>query len=476
MSQMQQDTTERATGEPLRPLAAADPARWWGMGEVMRLSVPTVLTTISYTAMQFVDGLMVARVGEEAMSAQLTGGMASFTVICFFIGLVSCVSTFASQNLGAGTPARGAVYAWQGVWVSIIASVGLVVMVPAAPLVMALFGHPPGVFDLEVPYFQVLVAGAVFTMVQAALSGFFVGMHRPVVPFIAGVAGNVANFVVALVLIFGLAGMPRLGLMGAAVGSLTGALVQAAVLAVFFLRGQIARECDVTRQWRPAWGPMKELVRMGTPAGAMFVGDLLMWTIFMAGILGTFGVSALAATNIPARYWPLCFMPAIGVSNAVAAIVGRCCGARQPRLAWRRAHAGLILVEAYMVTAGVTLWLFRDRLVGIFNDNSDPVVQTIATSTFIFIPLCQAFDALNVIFVGALRGAGDTLWPGIAQIVLAYGLGLGGATVVARVWPEWGLYGPWAAVSIYITALGLVMWLRFLGGRWRTMTVVPEPG
>jgi hypothetical protein len=91
-----------------------DPSRWWGIGEVLRLSVPTVLTTVSFTLMQFVDGLMVARVSEEAMSAQLTGGMASFTAMCFFIGLLSCVSTFASQNLGAGSPDRGAVYAWQG--------------------------------------------------------------------------------------------------------------------------------------------------------------------------------------------------------------------------------------------------------------------------------------------------------------------------------------------------------------------------
>jgi MATE family multidrug resistance protein len=455
---------------------AKDPARWWGMGEVLRLAAPSVLMTVSSTSMNFVDGLMVATLGEEAMSAQLAGGMSFFTATCFFVGLLSCVSTFASQNLGAGRPERGAIYAWQGIWLSLVASVALALLIPGAGRLMGLFGHPQEVFDLEVPYFQILIGGAVFTMASSALSGFFIGLHKPVVPFVAGFVGNVVNFVVALVLIFGYAGFPKLGLIGAGIGAFVGTAVQTAIMAWFFLWGRVAAECGVRRQWRLLWAPMKELIRLGTPAGIMLVGDVLMWTIFMVGIMGTFGVAVLAATNILGRYWPLCFMPAIGVSNAVTAIVGRCCGARQPRLAWRRAHAGLILVEVYMVAAGVAIWIFRDRLVGIFNNTGDPVVQSIATQTFIFILLCQAFDALNVIFVGALRGAGDTLWPGIVQLVLAYGLGLGGAMGVVRWWPESGVYGPWAAVSVYIAVLGAVMWIRFLRGKWRTMTVVePAP-
>ena len=452
----------------------ADPMRWWGIREIVRLAVPTVLTTVSMTLMQFVDGLMVARVGVDSMSAQLPGGMASFTPQCFFIGLLSCVSTFAAQYLGAKRPELGAVYAWQGLWLSAAAAAAMAVLVPTAGPLMSLFRHSPEVFVLEVPYFQILIGGSIFALASAALGGFFVGLHRPVIPLIAGVVGNVVNFVVALVLIFGLTGFPRLGLVGAGIGSVAGMAVQAGVMAWFFLAGRRSAEGEVRRSWRPAWGPMKDLIRLGAPAGAMFVGDVLMWTIFMGGIVGGFGVATLAATNILWRYWPLCFMPAIGVGNAVTAIVGRYCGAGQPRLAWRRAHAGLMLVEAYMITMGVVLWLYRDPLVGIFNDSRDPTVQAIATQTFIFILLCQAFDALNVIFIGALRGAGDTLWPSLIQIALAYGLGVGGAALVAARFPEWGVLGPWVVASLYIALLGLVMWLRFLGGKWRTMSVVPE--
>ena len=456
------------------PAVMRDFARWWGIREIVHLAVPTVLTTVSMTLMQFVDGLMVARVGVESMSAQLPGGMASFTPQCFFIGLLSCVSTFAAQYLGAKRPERGAAYAWQGLWLSVAAAAAMAVLVPTAGPLMSLFRHPPEVFALEVPYFQILIGGSIFAVASAVLGGFFVGLHRPVIPFVAGVAGNAVNFVVALVLIFGLVGFPRLGLTGAAIGSVAGMSVQAGVMAWFFLAGRLSAECRVRSQWRPAWGPMKDLIRLGAPAGAMFVSDVLMWTIFMGGIVGGFGVQAMAATNILARYWPLCFMPAVGIGNAVTAIVGRYCGAGRPRLAWRRAHAGLILVEIYMITMGVVLWLYREPLVGIFNDSRDPTVQAIATQTFIFILLCQAFDALNVIFVGALRGAGDTLWPSVIQIALAYGLGVGGAALMAARFPEWGVFGPWVVASLYIVLLGVVMWMRFLGGKWRTMAVVHE--
>ncbi|MBM4018239.1 MAG: MATE family efflux transporter [Planctomycetes bacterium] len=451
-----------------------DPAPWWGMGELLRLAVPSVLNTVSLTLMHFVDGLMVSRVGKEALSAQMVGGIAAFTPLCFFIGLLSCVNTFASQNLGAGRKERAALYGWQGLWVAGAAAAVLAVLIAAAPALFVFFGHEPEVTRLETRYFQILMAGAGFSLAATALGAFFMGVHRPKVALAAGVVGNGVNLAGDYVLIFGKLGLPALGLTGAAIATVAGSAVQALVMFAFLAVGPYAREYQVWRQWRPHWRAILELARIGAPAGAMFIADVLMWTIFMGKVIGLFGTAALTATAILNRYWHLCFMPAIGVSTAVTAIVGRHCGARRPRLAWRRAHAGLILVEIYMITCGLAIWLARDALVGFFNDPPDPAVQDIATGAVVFILICQAFDALNVIFIGALRGAGDTLWPGIVQTALAYALGLGGSAAVAYAAPEWGIRGPWSAASVYIIILGLVMWGRFLAGKWQTVTVV-EP-
>jgi multidrug resistance protein, MATE family len=463
------------------PTISAPSASCWGIVEIMRLAVPSVLTTISLTIMLWVDSLMVSRASdvaienERAMAAQLAGGMASFTSFCFFLGVLSCVSTFASQHLGAGRREQAALYGWQGIWLAVAGAAVLALLIPLAGPVLSFLGHGAEVHALEVPYFQIMMSASVFVLITAALGSFFVGLHKPKIPFVASLLGNAVNFVAAYGLIFGEFGLPHLGLIGAGLGSLIGMAVQAGVLGWYFMVGPESAELHVRRQCRVAGSAMLELLRMGAPAGLMFLGDVLMWTIFMSYVMGWFGVSALAATAILNRYWHVCFMPAIGVGNAISAIVGKYCGAGLPRLAARRAYTGLVLVELYMVSMGVTMWLFRDKLVGIFNKEGDPAIQSLAAGTFIFILLCQAFDALNVIFISSLRGAGDTLWPSLVQLVLGYGLGLGGAVTVAKLFPEWGVYGPWSVASVYIATLGLVMWLRFLSGRWRTMAVVETP-
>jgi len=450
----------------------ADPQPWWGLGEVVRLSVPMVLNTVSYTIMQFVDGWMVSRVSKEALSAQFIGGISAFVPVCFFIGLLGCVNTFASQNLGAGRRERSALYGWQGLWLAWSAAGGLTFLILLAPYLLGLFGHEAEVTRLETQYFRILIGGGLFTLSARALGAFFVGVHRPGITLVAGVAANVVNLIGNYVLIYGKFGFPALGLAGAGIGTVMGSAVESAILMTVFVGGAVAREFDVRGQWRIRWAAMVDLLRIGSPAGAMFLGDVLMWAIFMGRVIGGFGTADLAAAAILNRYWHLCFMPVLGISMAVTAIVGRFCGAGQPRLAWRRAHAGLLLVEAYMVTCGVVIWVAREPLVGIFNEAANPLVQSIAARAMIFILLCQAFDALSVVFIGALRGAGDTLWPGAVQLVLAWGLGLGGSAAVARVWPEWGSFGSWAAVMVYIMLLGSVMWGRFLGGRWQRIKVV----
>jgi MATE family multidrug resistance protein len=448
-----------------------------GIGEVIYLSIPTVVGLISFTIMQFVDGVMVARVSEDALAAQLTAQMGAFVPIAFMLGFLGAVSTFASQCLGAKMPERAALYGWQGLWLSIVVSVAMGLLVLLAGPIFSIFGHTGAIHDLEVPYYQIMTGGAFFIIAFQALTNFFIGMHRPMVAFVGGVVGNLVNFVVAYALIFGMWGMPKMGLNGAAIGMVVGGLVMFAIGFTYFLAGPLSRTCGVFSQCRVSWPAMRELIKLGFPAGAMFLGDVLMWTLFWGWVIGSFGDQALAAANILNRYWQICFMPALGVSAAAAAIVGRYVGAGQPRLAWRRAHAALALVEVYMIGTGIFMWIFRDRLVAFFNESGqppvhDPVVQAMATQTFIFVLICQAFDALNVIFIGALRGAGDTLWPGIVQLCLAYGLGLGGSALVARLAPGWGVFGPWSTGSLYIILLGLLMWGRFLSGRWKSLGVI----
>ncbi|MFO8013249.1 MAG: MATE family efflux transporter [Phycisphaerae bacterium] len=466
---MPSDETERLPDPP------HDPAPWLGIGEVVRLAVPTVLNTVSVTVMQFVDGWMVSKVSKEALSAQFIGAVSSFVPISFVFGVLVCVSTYASQNLGAGRPRRSSVYGWHGLWVAWGAAALMAPLIPAAPHIMAVFGHSPEVTHLETRYFQILLSGVGFALSARALGQWFIGVHRPYINVTAGVVANGVNVFANWVLIFGKFGVPALGLIGAGIGTVIGFFVEAAILATLFVREGAGHEFAVRRALSLRWSAIKDLLRRGAPIGGMFVGEVLMWAIFMGRIVGGFGTAALAAAAILNRYWHLCFVPAIGVGSAVQAIVGRYCGAQRQHLARRRTYAGLLLVEAYMVTMGFVIWFARDTLVGVFNEAGDPEVQRIATQAAIFIVICQAFDAMAITFSGALRGAGDILWPSLVQIVTAYVLGVGASWLVATVKPEWGSLGPWGTVSAYIVVLGCVMWARFASGKWRSMRVVELP-
>jgi MATE family multidrug resistance protein len=457
------------TSERRIPGDPRDPRRWWGVGEVVRLAVPGVINATSMTLMQFVDGWMVSKVGPDRLAAQMVGGMTAFVSVTFFMGVLACVNTFASQSLGAGRPERSAAYGWQGVWLAWMAGAALAGLIPLAPAVFGWYGHAPDVMAQEITYFQIVVAGAMLSLTGRAMGSFFLGVHRPVVPLVAGLAGNLVNVAMNYLLIFGKFGFPRLELKGAAIGTVIGFAVEAAIGLGIFLVGPMARQFKTRAACRFDWEAFRGLLRIGSPAGATFLTDILMWTLFVALVVGRLehGAVQLAATAILWRYWHLAFMPAIGVGAATTALVGRYCGAGRTDLAWRRAHVALVLVESYMVTAGILLWTFRHPLVGYFNSSGDPAVQAAATQLFTVILVVQAFDALSVTFMGALRGAGDTFWPGVVQVALAWGAGLGGAKLIAVLFPEWGAFGAWSAAAAYIIILGLAMWVRFLRGRWR---------
>ncbi len=457
-------------------LETDDPAPFFGVREVLRLAWPSVLNTVSLTVMQFIDGFMVSTLGDRELGAQMGGAMTHFVPVVFFMGIVSCVNTFASQHLGAGRPKRAAAYGWQGIWLSLAAGAFLfTVGWPLAPKLFALAGHEAPVQALETQYFRILLFAGGFVLAARAIGNFFIGIHLPTVPLAAGVIANVVNVVVNYGLIFGKFGLPELGFPGAAIGTVIGCTVEALILFGLFTLGALAREYGVWKACRLDLPALKDLLKVGSPAGAAMVGDVLMWTIFTLGVVASFGTKYLAAGAILSRYMHLCFMPAIGVSIATTAIVGRHCGANRTDLARRRTYAAIAVVELYVLALGTLLWVFRDPLVGVFNRQGDPHVQAITTGIFFFIPASQAFDGVAIILIGALRGAGDTFWPAVIHGVCGWGVGLGGAALVRWLAPGLGVAGPYCMMGLFIALLAVGLFIRFRSGAWRKISLA-QPG
>src|SRR5258708_6619696 len=169
---------------------------------------------------------------------------ASFPAVMWFwllFGLLQVtagyVSTFVAQYTGAGRPARVGPAVWQGMHFAVLAGLLFLLMIPAAPSLIAVCGHTPALESLEVIYLRCLCCAALPMLVMAAVNGFFSGRGQTWTVLLIEAAGTAVNVALALVLIFGRAGFPELGIAGAGWATVIGSWMSALVsLALLFSR------------------------------------------------------------------------------------------------------------------------------------------------------------------------------------------------------------------------------------------------
>jgi MATE family multidrug resistance protein len=463
------------------------------MGEVWAIAWPTVLTMTSYTVMQFTDKVMVAQVGPLEVAAQGNGGVWAFNVIAIAMGVLTVVNTYVAQNLGAGRPQEGSRYAWAGLWLSVAAWVLLLLPFAAIlPWMFGWMGHEPELQRLETAYGQIVLVGALVLLANKSMSHYFFGMHRPKVIALAAIVGNVTNVLLNYTLIYGEAGLPALGLpgipgvpamglVGAGVATVIGTAVELAIPMAVFLSPAMHRLYGTRRAWWPDLSAMRDLLRLGWPASLQWGSELICWSIFMSVLVGRFGSDHMTAGWAVLGYMHLSFMPAVGFSAAVAAIVGRRIGEGLPDVAAARARLGLLLAMGYMTLCAVVMVVFREPLVAIFAGGEDTPpervdrIVAIGMQLMICAAIFQTVDAIGVVCTGALRGAGDTVWPGVATLLLSWTFIVGGGWALVTFFPAMESLGPWIGASVYIILYGVTMCVRWESGTWRRISLLGRP-
>jgi MATE family multidrug resistance protein len=463
--------------------------------EVIAIAGPTVATMTSYTLMTFTDKYLVSLIGPEPIyvGAQGNGGLVSWVPISIAHGTLAIVNTFVAQNLGAGRPERAPAYAWNGIWLSV--AFWLLVLVPFSFLLPQALDLPRRLTDvlggdgsaytgmdreqhrLAVEYGRILLWGAVLTLATRCLSQYFFGMHRAGIVMVASVIANAFNIVASYALIFGRWGMPQMGVAGSALGTVLATVVEFAIPLAVFLGREFHGRYGTRHAWRFSWARSREILSLGWPGGAMFGNEMICWGIFMVYLVSGFGREHATAGWIAHQYMSLSFMPAVGVSVACTALVGRYQGMRRPDLAASRAWLCVRLAVGYMTLCGVLFVVFREPMVRLFipADSPPEAAETlvrlgskfmIATAAF------QMFDATAMVLSGALRGAGDTVMPGVATIVASWVILAGGGAAMVMLVPRLESLGPWIAAGTYIFVLCVILLVRFLGGRWKGIRLV----
>ncbi len=451
--------------------------RWDGLREVARMAWPIMLGNLSFVFMDFADKLFVAHLDRgEADPVHLaaigSAGIWAYTLGMFFVGVSGCVSTFVSQSLGKGQRDLCARYAWQGLYLSLFAGLAALLMLPFSDSFFTLMGHDPKVTALELSYFRIRILGFTFVACEVALASFFQAVGRAVLPMTSTIAANAMNILLAYTLVFGHFGFPRLGIAGAATATVCSLAFQSALLMGFFLSARVDREFGSRRAWRFDLPKARDLFRIGWPAGLSGFFDVAAWSMFTSFIVGGFGAAQLAAHTGALNFMHLSFIPAMGLGYATAPIVGRWLGRGDYPMARRRAITAVKLGMVIMTTVGVTLAIFGGTFMRAFSD--DPEVIRLGHSLLILAAIFAAFDAVNIVLMGALRGAGDTRWVMVALFAGSYGVCLPLAWLFSRPLGQ-GALGAWYGATLYVILLsGAFVW-RFHRGEWRHINIFSPP-
>jgi MATE family multidrug resistance protein len=471
------------------------------MREMLRIAGPTVATMSSFTLMQFTDKWLCSHIGPEPVyvGAQGNGGLVSWVLISIAHGIVTIVNTFTSQNLGAGKPERGASYAWNAAWIALLYWV--VVLLPFSFVLGSVF-RAAGVESLQselaTEYGRIILWGACVTLFGRAFAQYFYGMHRAGVVLAAGVSANVVNVLLSAVLVFGpearpelgmlgraaagiaeLLGTPAMGVAGSAWGTVLAALVEAALPLCVFLSPALHRAYATRSAWKPSGVIIKDLLRLGWSQGVMFGSEMICWGFFMVYLVSGYGPHHATAGWIAHQYMSLSFMPVVGISVAVTALVGKYQGMGRSDLAQNRAWLGVRISLIYMGVCGLVFAFFPRQLVGLFIERSSSAQDVeqllhlgrnflLATAAF------QLFDAVAMTLSGALRGAGDTTVPGVLTVICAWGIIVGGGLALRRLAPGLESTGGWIAAATYICVLSIVLTTRFASGRWKSIRLVKD--
>jgi MATE family multidrug resistance protein len=384
-------------------------------------------------------------------------------------------STFVAQYTGAQRPHRVGPAVWQGIYFAVLAGLGMLVLYPAAPLLIALGGHSETLQELETTYLQCLAFAALPMLVMSAINGFFSGRGQTWTVLGIEAVGTAVNVALALVLIFGRLGFPELGIAGAGWATVAGSWASALFALGLFLRREYRSRFATLSGWRPERELLRRLMVYGGPAGTQVFLDVLVFNVF-SQVLGRLGDAAMGATTLTVRLNMIAFLPMFGMGQAVCILVGQRLGANRPEIAERSAWTGLKWTFGYMAVIAAAYVTMPHLILSIFEGGRDSenfaAVAAIVPNLLLCVAAFSLVDSVNVTFGFALRGAGDTRFVTVATFCLAWPIMVIPTCLV--VWAGGSVYLAWCFATAHIFAMAVCFYLRFRTGKWKGMRVI-EP-
>jgi MATE family multidrug resistance protein len=382
-----------------------------GIKELLVLALPMIVSTACDGVMTFTDRMFLARVGPEHMNAAMAGGIAFMMLTFFFIGLINYSTAIVAQYFGAGEKHNSSKATFQALLIALAAWPMVIFLKPLVIWFFEFTNTPESQIGHQINYINVLIWGALFSLLRSVFSCYFTGIGKTKIVMTATIAAMFVNVVLDYILIFGKFGMPEMGIKGAALATISGSFFATFILAVSYFRRDNVSEFSLSKSFRFRWEIMRKLLYFGYPAGLeMFLNFLAFST--MISIFHSKGDVSATATTIMFNWDLVSFIPLLGIEIAVTSLVGKYMGARKPHVAHRAALSAIKTGMFYSVVVLILFIFIPEALVRVFRpENPDAVFEQavpLAVSMIRIATLYVLAEAVMVALIGALRGAGDT--------------------------------------------------------------------
>lgn len=401
-----------------------------------------------------VDTAVLGHYGRDALGGSGVGNSVVFFVSCLGMGIMMGLDALVPQALGAGRRGETRYLLHDGVRLALWVGLALSIVVAVSPLILAPAGVRPAIAREAELYIWTRAFGVSAFVVQVTLRSFLQA-HGVTRPLIWGVViGNVVNLVCDWALVFGVPqlGLPAMGVVGAAVATI---LVQIVTVIVYALAARQVL-AGLPHVPRPP-SAMRKIFRLGLPIGLQIgaeVGAFAMVAVVAAGI----SELSVAAHQVAINLASCSFSIAVGIGAAAAVRVGHAVGAGDHALARHRGRISLQLGAVAMAIGALAFLVIPAQLARLFTD--DPDVVEAAVPMLRVAAVFQLSDGAQAILSGALRGAGDTRIPFLANVFGYYVVGVAVALVVTSGLDQ-GAVGLWWGLSAGLTATALGLYARF---------------
>lgn len=434
---------------------------------IFLLAVPMILELMMETTFAVADIFFVGKLGASAVAIVGLTETYLFLFYSIAMGLSVAVTAIIARRIGEKNKEDAAKSAVQAIALGVLASIPfLIAGIFFSKELLALMGGDPWVIEEGYKYTQWMLGGNVVIMLLFVINAIFRGAGDAAVAMWVLTIANVINIILDPILIFGWGPIPAMGIEGAAIATNIGRGIGVLMQLWLLFKGGKQIRLSLSQLYLDAKIMLNILKTSLGGIGQMII-SMTSW-IFLMRILADIGSEAVAGTTITIRIMMFAMMPAWGLSNAAATLVGQNLGAGNPD----RAEATIWKVGTYnmfyLIIVSLLFFFFNEELVGIFTNDKAVVaigaewLQILSYSFFVY--------GWWMVSVQAFNGAGDTKTPTkinlvffwLIQIPLSYFL------AIHLGWEQSGVF--WG-VFVSETSVGIfTLWL-FRKGKWKTVTV-----